>query len=220
MGQPPVHIQWGNTQTDHSTRVIRRCQLLTSHSSTALVKTLRRELVLQHSVSDLLAFYKQEVAIQAAANVLAQEWNRHLSTTAAHRSMLHTISFLEVAITWLRVRSEYGLVEHSLGEGFRHLTDEFGTALLGRESDNAQAFSHFTFGVTNGRLLVCNIQGCNNQFTQPVIHTDGSADLQHLVHPHHRSMDGIARFFANHKCGDLCSLLNLPRPAATQTANK
>ncbi len=184
---------------------------MTAHSnSPVLVKTLRRELAVTYSLESpesLLQFYRRAVLIQAAANVLAQESNRHLSFLGPNVS--NSISFVELAVYWLDARNEYGLVEHSINGKFQKYSDAIGNALLGDESFMAGAFSHFTWCVTKGRLLVCNIQGCGNQFTHPVIHSNGD-DLQQFLHQQNQSNTAITNFFASHKCNRICESLKLP----------
>jgi hypothetical protein len=212
--QLPLPIQWGNVQTDHSFRVVRKCLLLTAHSnSPCYVKTLRKEQMVNYALESpesVLQFYKREVIIQSAANALALEWNRHLG--CAGLSSSNFISFIEVAVFWLDNRKEFGLIEHVISGDVRKFSDASGNALLGDESNAAQAFSHFTVCATNGRILVCNIQGCKTQFTHPVIHTNGDQDLQHFSHPQNQSINGIRDFFASHRCNTICTQLKLTIP--------
>jgi len=72
-------------------------------------------------------------------------------------------------------------------------------------SDVMQALSHFSYSVTGGNLLLCDIQGgtFNKGFaiTDPVIISNfagryGPTDL---------GKDGIITFFAYHDCNDYCN---------------
>jgi hypothetical protein len=70
-----------------------------------------------------------------------------------------------------------------------------------------QAFSHFTYHFTKGRLLVCDIQGVGDLYTDPQIHSHspegglyGKGDL---------GLEGMARFFETHRCSPLCAHFQL-----------
>lgn len=68
-----------------------------------------------------------------------------------------------------------------------------------------QAFSHFTFERSGHRLIVVDIQGVGNLWTDPQIHTfngksygDGNLGIR-----------GMALFFYTHRCNPLCLALSL-----------
>lgn len=208
--QPIVMIQWGNTQVDHSFLVTRRCQLMTAHSNIqVVVKTLKPEVAVACSLESkeqLLVFYRSCVLIQAAANILAQEWNRRITPG----DKISSVSFVELAVCWLDKRKEYGLIEHSINGRFQKYSNHLGTSLLNEESNLAAAFSHFSWSVTKGRILVCNIQGSDSQFTHPVLHTMGEGYAQ-FANPQNRGRTGISSFFEQHKCNEICSKLKLPQ---------
>ena len=78
------------------------------------------------------------------------------------------------------------------------------------DKTSLQAFSHFTYMKTNGKLLICDIQGVKdkNQYslTDPAIHSDtpgkyGETDLGLI--------EGMKAFFKKHKCEGYCSKLGL-----------
>lgn len=69
-----------------------------------------------------------------------------------------------------------------------------------------QAFSHFTWHASKGTLLICDIQGVGDLYTDPQIHSsDGRGyGLGNL------GQKGIDRFLAVHECNGICQWLSLP----------
>jgi hypothetical protein len=85
-----------------------------------------------------------------------------------------------------------------------------------RDADIPQCFSHFTWSVTDGDILVCDLQGVWNALdgftlTDPAMHRSprggrarkGATD---------KGQDGIDNFFKTHKCSALCRRLGLKAP--------
>jgi len=97
----------------------------------------------------------------------------------------------------------YGLEPFIEGE-FKKLNSNFGVVLTDRNTP--QAFSHFTYEHSSHNLLVIDIQGVDDQYTDPQIHTkDGKG--YGLGNMGHR---GIERFLKTHVCNPICLQLNLP----------
>ena len=100
---------------------------------------------------------------------------------------------------------------------------EFGGGGRGDESDLVddvpQCFSHFTYSITTGKKLVCDIQGVWNVYdgftlTDPVIHYR-SSNRRHVNGATDKGKAGMGRFFKTHKCGPLCQKLGLSMPDLT-----
>ena len=86
--------------------------------------------------------------------------------------------------------------------------------------DVPQAFSHFTYYSTNGRMLVCDIQGVHNNvdgflLTDPVLHeishgwAASSGKRRHKNGATDKGKEGIDMFFSTHVCNPVCAVLGL-----------
>jgi hypothetical protein len=76
-----------------------------------------------------------------------------------------------------------------------------------RFSQIAQAFSHFTFERSQGRFLVCDLQGVGCILTDPAIHTLDPERFK-LTSSNHNE-EGFKLFFVSHVCNDICDKLRL-----------
>jgi len=79
----------------------------------------------------------------------------------------------------------------------------------------AQAFSHFSFAHSGSSVLICDIQGVANQFTDPQIHTLSGKGfgLGNL------GQTGIRAFMLRHQCTELCRACGLA-PIAAKDLNE
>jgi hypothetical protein len=72
-------------------------------------------------------------------------------------------------------------------------------------TSTAQAFSHFSWEHSQSQVLICDIQGVENRFTDPQIHTMSGKGfgLGNL------GQTGIRAFLLRHTCTDLCRAVGL-----------
>lgn len=105
-----------------------------------------------------------------------------------------------------KYNSNAGMVEHeSLGGGSSSFTEASGARAVTRATP--QAFTHFTFERTGGRKMCVDIQGIDDLYTDPQIHTldgigYGSGNL---------GVAGMALFFSTHHFTPLSADLGLRR---------
>eukprot|EP00468_Gymnochlora_sp_CCMP2014_P001509 CAMPEP_0167741652 /NCGR_PEP_ID=MMETSP0110_2-20121227/978_1 /TAXON_ID=629695 /ORGANISM="Gymnochlora sp., Strain CCMP2014" /LENGTH=253 /DNA_ID=CAMNT_0007625733 /DNA_START=368 /DNA_END=1129 /DNA_ORIENTATION=- len=75
------------------------------------------------------------------------------------------------------------------------------------ERNTPQAFSHFSYEASDHTLLICDIQGVGDLYTDPQIHHIsgegfGKGNL---------GVQGISKFLQNHRCNAICRYLKLPQ---------
>jgi hypothetical protein len=73
------------------------------------------------------------------------------------------------------------------------------------ERNTPQAFSHFTYEASGGALLVCDIQGVGDVYTDPQIHA-----LQGDYGKGNFGATGMRAFNLRHACNAVCTFLRLP----------
>jgi len=83
-------------------------------------------------------------------------------------------------------------------------------------SDVPQCFSHWTHTTSNGKKLICDLQGVWNEwdgyrFTDPAIHS--TLGKKHKNGASDQGAAGIRKFFETHTCNALCRRLSLSMPA-------
>lgn len=77
------------------------------------------------------------------------------------------------------------------------------------DRNTPQAFSHWTWVASGGKLLVCDIQGVGDNYTDPQIHSN-AGHQNYLYGRGDMGMEGIQQFFNSHRCNGLCRFLGLP----------
>lgn len=172
--------------------------------------------------------YLADLEMQTVASKLAFEFNKRLSKTPKNPNL--NLQFLMPKIIRF---DEPGLPRFMAYENRFHgaspdmvkYTNNLDFVLNPGSLDEAArirvevaiAFSHFTHSITDGYLLVCDLQGITSRnklgkptllLTDPAIHCAkhlrfGKTNLGGL---------GITRFFAKHKCNSFCAALGLKMP--------
>ncbi|GLD92202.1 hypothetical protein PINS_up000735 [Pythium insidiosum] len=74
------------------------------------------------------------------------------------------------------------------------------------ERNTPQAFSHFTFEASGRQMLIVDIQGVADHYTDPQIHTRSGKEFG----KGNLSVRGFERFLASHRCNPICRYLKLP----------
>jgi hypothetical protein len=77
-----------------------------------------------------------------------------------------------------------------------------------------QAFSHWTYHVSGGRLMVTDCEGCFDAARNVFTLTDPAVHCVSLLAYGGTNMGtkGFERFFKTHRCNAICCAMNLPPP--------
>ena len=80
------------------------------------------------------------------------------------------------------------------------------------ERNTPQAFSHFTYHASNTAIVICDIQGVGDLYTDPQIHTIANLKGITTVFGGKGNMGaiGLERFIESHRCNPICKYLRLP----------
>lgn len=88
-------------------------------------------------------------------------------------------------------------------------------SFLIKNDDIPQAFSHFSYRMSNRKQLICDLQGVLDEstvpplfkFTDPVIHHRSETGRKNVYGRTDRGADGTDDFFKTHACSELCRML-------------
>ncbi|KJE89314.1 eukaryotic elongation factor-2 kinase [Capsaspora owczarzaki ATCC 30864] len=124
------------------------------------------------------------------------------------------IEFIEAWLISLTDRPNHPLcaVEHFIDGPYRKHNNNYGYVNDDDERNTPQAFSHFTYEASKHQLLVCDVQGVGDRYTDPQMHTIdrvgfGKGNL---------GIKGIEKFLQTHRCSAICRYLKLPSINAKQ----
>ena len=141
--------------------------------------------------------YFDDVKLQMDAKLWSEEYNRHHPPKQVDIFMMAVIELFE------RPGSPLYHVEHYIDGDYKKYNSNSGYVADCRQTP--QAFSHFTFERSGHELMVVDIQGVGDLYTDPQIHTatgeeygDGNLGTK-----------GMALFFHSHQCNDICLSLGL-----------
>ena len=140
--------------------------------------------------------YLRDVQAQSVAKRWASEFNG--------QRVPKKVDFIECAIIELAERPGRPLVgiEPFVEGVFQKHNSNISS---GTERSTPNAFSHFTWEASKHTLLVCDIQGVGDLYTDPQIMTaSGVGYGRGNLGP-----NGIKAFFMRHKCNQICKLLGL-----------
>lgn len=152
--------------------------------------------------------YFRDVEMQAVASKFAKLYNSY--------SPPRRVEFLEAWILQLMPSGEddasditlrgtiCGVEPFIAGEYHKH-NNNFGF-VSELERNTPQTFSHFTYEASGHQILVVDIQGVGDHYTDPQIHTRRGKEFG----KGNLAIRGFERFLESHRCNPICRYLKLP----------
>jgi len=143
--------------------------------------------------------YFRDVEMQAIAAYYAKQFNEY--------NPPKKVDFVKAWLLQLDDREGTPIcgVERFIDGPYRKHNNNFGF-VSDDERNTPQAFSHFTYESSNHAMLVCDIQGVSDMYTDPQVHSqDGQGFGKGNM-----GQRGIDKFIQTHRCNAICRYLKLP----------
>lgn len=171
--------------------------------------------------------YLTDLETQTVASKLALEFNQKLNKTPKKSHI--QIKFLKAKVVHIKNSSRWLACENRFPDGALPMIKFNNNAGFVQDPETmdsdgktrlelATAFSHFTYSITAGYLLVCDIQGIRAKdstdvdtllLTDPAIHC---AQHPPRFGKTNLGQNGFNRFFKRHECNQYCRALKLSLP--------
>eukprot|EP00434_Breviolum_minutum_P017525 symbB.v1.2.015467.t1/scaffold1158.1/size134810/4 len=155
---------------------------------------------------DVYSAIESDVMMQMIAKSYAERFNAC--------SPPKKVDFLEASVLQLPDRDGSTLcrdfaVEAYLDGSFTKHSSNSGFVADDVVRNTPHAFSHFTFEASSAEQIVVDIQGVDDLYTDPQIHTASESTTNPRFGRGNMGLRGMALFFASHRCNSLCHQLGL-----------
>eukprot|EP00668_Euglena_longa_P040625 GGOE01053494.1.p1 GENE.GGOE01053494.1~~GGOE01053494.1.p1 ORF type:complete len:423 (-),score=126.39 GGOE01053494.1:524-1621(-) len=148
--------------------------------------------------NDNIEIYFLDIEMQAMCKAFAEEYNR--------RRPPKKVEFIEAFLVecFQRRDNQVFACEPYIKGQYVKYSNNWGFVST-HDRNTPHAFSHFTYVISDKKYIVVDVQGVNDKYTDPQMHSfDGEGFGKGNC-----GREGIERFFATHKCNVLCKMLGL-----------
>jgi len=147
--------------------------------------------------------YYRDVEMQLFAKLIAEKFNVYEPPKK--------VAFVKAwLLKLLRRGGQVCAVERFISGPYRKHNNNYGF-VNEDERNTPQSFSHFSYEVSSKKLLICDIQGVADLYTDPQIHTMVGDDKdERPFGKGNLGQRGIDQFLKTHRCNPICRYLRLP----------
>ena len=148
-------------------------------------------------ICDSIEAYFYDVRTQCESQKFANQYNKHNPPKKVAFLQASVIEVMDDNPESTEDIELYCLESFLHGSYVKHIDNHGGDE---KNRNTPSAFAHFSYEASNKRLLVCDIQGVGDLYTDPQIHTyhGNGFGMGNLGN------DGIIKFFKTHECNAIC----------------